>query len=155
MGFYPRQLLDTILLKIGGVAVTATPAELNAAAAVLLKFDAVLTVAQVEAGTTAIVPAVTGKQFVPTLVAWKAVGSAAGATLIQVVVETSGVVVLSHVVADCTDGVWVGETGGTVVATGMRFPAQSGKKLLVGKTGAALTTTTALRVLVEGFYVAA
>lgn len=141
-------------MAIGGVTLVPTATQLNSLYAYGLQvFDSTFTVAQVNAGTSAIVPAVSGKQFIPTYVAMKATGSAGGATLIRLVEETSSGVVLSHVVADCTDGTWVYSAGGTVVATLLNTVLVANKAILIDKTGSTLTTTTAVRVIVMGAYI--
>jgi hypothetical protein len=122
-------------------------------AASVQTFDVTLTTADVNAGTSVIVPGVTGKSFLPMFAAFKCAGAASGATLLRLVEETSSGVVLSHVVADCTDGAWVGRTGGTPVSTLMDKPLVSGKDILADKTGSALATTTEVRYLVMGVYV--
>jgi len=118
-------------------------------------FDVTLTVAEANGtaqGGTVIVPGIAGKSFVPTHAAFCCTGSAGGATLIRIADE-DGNVVLSHVVADCTDGAWVSHTGGTPVITKMNFPTATGKGLKLQPTVADITTTTAIRALVEGYYV--
>ena len=84
----------------------------------------------------------------------QAIGSdPAGATLIELVQETSGAVVMSHAVADFASNAWVGKTGGTVVTTKLDTPLDANKAILMAKTGNALTTVTSVRAVVVGFYV--
>lgn len=118
-------------------------------------FDETATVAQVNAGTFVVVPAVTGKSFYPITAMMRAQGGNAGtATLIRLVEETSSGVVLSHVIADMTSGTWVGRTGGTSVATLLdNLPLVAAKAILLDKTGGALDTCTHVRAVVAGFYV--
>jgi hypothetical protein len=101
-----------------------------------------------------IVNSLPGKSFVPTDVMFKVVGAnAGGATLLRVADEDNGVV-LSHVVADCTDGAWVSRTGGTPVATRLGFPTAIAKGLKFQPTVADITgAITLVRVIVKGFYI--
>lgn len=154
MGYTHHAGIDAALLKINGTQLTATATQLNDAINYGMQvFDVTATTAQVNAGTKVIVPGVAAKQFVPVTVAMKCTGSASGATLLRLVEETSSSVILSHVVADCTDGVWVWEAGGTVVTTLLRSPLVAAKAVLIDKTGSSLATTTAVRVIVSGFYI--
>ena len=161
MGLYPRKLLDTILLKIGGVAVTATPAELNDVADGIPAegyqvIRAHLTAAAITAGTATAVPAVDGKSFVCKDIRMRAVGgNLSGPTTVEVVIETTGTVMESHVTADLTDGVWNGTANGTVVITGITAGGlvTAGKKLLVTDTGGTgFATATHLDTIVVGYY---
>lgn len=163
MGWYPRQLLDTILLKIGGVAVTATPAEMNDLADGIPTegvqvIRARHTAAAITAGTATAVPAVTGRKFVvlPNGILMRAVGGAvSGPTTVEVVIETTGTVMESHVTADLTQDAWNGTVGGTVVITGITAGGQvtAGKKLLVTDTGGTgFATATHLDTIVVGYY---
>jgi len=113
----------------------------------------------VEANGTAqagmvIVPPIVNKSFVPTEVMFRVVGAnAGGATLLRVADEDNGVV-LSHVVADCTNGTWVSRTGGTPVATRLGFPTATGKGLKFQPTAADITgAITEVRVIVKGSYI--
>lgn len=160
-------------IKIGGVALTPNAAQINKLATLAssaAQIDAAVdgtsamqvirtsaTVAQVEAGTVSVVPAVAGKQFIVTDMLMRSTGSAAGATLIQLIEETANTVYMSHVIADMSDGVWVGKVGGTVVVTGYTAGGRlaAGKKLFIGKTGGALTGTTKVDVIVTGYYTTA
>jgi L-ascorbate metabolism protein UlaG (beta-lactamase superfamily) len=179
MGNIPRSGFDDVelqnvdvkgVLKVGGVQITASAAEINKldnlaastaeidrAVDEIMVFRKTLTVAQVNAGTTAVVPGVAGKSFVVLDVRMRSTGNAAGATLVRVVEETSAAVVLSHVVADLTDGTWNGYVGGTPAETVKTAGGLivAGKALLVDKTGDALSGTTAFDVVVVGYYTTA
>lgn len=105
------------LHAISSAAVDIDAAVAQGAAAVQV-YEKVVTLAQLNAGVTAVVPAVSGKRFI-TLDAWmEAVGSdPADGTLIRLKEETSNAVVMSHVIADFASNAVVGKTGGTVVIT--------------------------------------
>jgi hypothetical protein len=143
-----------------GTAVTATAAELNAVTAMVAGtstaqvFDTTVTLAQLNAGTTAVVPAVSGKQFIA-LDAWMvAIGAdPAAGTLIRLKEQTSNAVVMSHVIADFASNAWVGKTDGTVVTTKLATPLVANKAILMDATGDAMTTVTSIRAIVVGFYV--
>lgn len=142
------------LVDISGTASAAIMVGLSAHTTVPYVFDVTATLVQVNAGTTAIVPAVAGKQFLPLDVWMQAIGGAAAtATLVRLVEETSNAVVLSHVIADMTENTWVGKTGGTVVITALCTPLVAAKAILIDKTGAGLATCTHVRAVVTGFYV--
>jgi hypothetical protein len=119
-------------------------------------WDKTITLAEANAGAV-IVPNQTGYQFVPTAVMWKCTGSASGPTTLHVYdTSSAALVVMSHVTADCTDGVYVWEYGGTVVTTCLRSPRVSGYGVSFGVAGgSALSVTTAIRVVVSGFYLRA
>jgi hypothetical protein len=143
-----------------GTAVTATAAELNAVTAMVAGtaspqvFDVTATRAQVNAGATAIVPAVSGKQFIA-LDAWMVAigGDPSASTLIRLKEETSNGVVLSHPIADFASAAWVGKSGGTGVTTLLATPLVANKAILIDQTGTALATATSIRAVVVGFYV--
>jgi len=141
---------------IGGVTVTASAAELNlldGISAVSSFFDHTVTTAEVKAGHV-VVPAITGKQFFPTFAAMVATGDVTTATVISLVESTTAGVVLSHVAADMTDGTWVGPTGGTVVTTKLNTALTVSEGIKIVDTAAnSLTVTTAIRVIVAGYYI--
>lgn len=105
-------------------------------------------------GGMVIVPPIVGKSFVPTGAKFKVKGAnAGGATLIRIADEDNNVV-LSHVVADVTDGAWVSLTGGTPVATKIDFPTATGKGLKFQPTVADITgAITEVRAIVTGYYI--
>jgi len=149
-------------LKIGGTAVTLTAAEMNILHTLGLAgtggfFDHTFTTAEVKAqnGTTnVIVPLITGKQFYPTFAAMQAAGNVTTSTVISLVESTSGGVVLSHVAADMTSAAWVGPTGGTVVTTLLNTALTVSEGIVIEDTAAnSLTVTTAIRVIVAGYYI--
>ncbi len=118
-------------------------------------------VANITAGTAIAVPAVTGKQFVMRD-AWLRAkgGSLSGPTTIELVVETTGTVMLSHVTADMTQDTWRGcGTGdGTNVTTGITAGGlvTAGKNVLLTDTGGtAAATATSIDVIVSGYFTTA
>ena len=150
-------------LDIGGVQVTASAAELNdlADGVPALGYQVVRarhTVAAITAGTAVALAGVAGKQFVVRDIWMRAVGgNLSGPTTVEVVIETTGTVMLSHVTADMTSGVWRGcGTGdGTNVITGITAGGivTADKDLLVtdsGGSGAA--TATHIDTIVVGFW---
>jgi hypothetical protein len=144
--------IDVTSLKLGGVAVTASAAQLNALTEPLF-VDHVVTVAEVKAGHV-VVPAIAGKQFYPTFAAMVATGSVTTSTVISLVESTSAGVVLSHVAADMASGVWAGPTGGTVVTTLLNTALTIGEGIKIVDTAPnSLTVTTAIRVIVSGYYI--
>jgi hypothetical protein len=146
---------DDIVTEITSAIDAAVDAGVEAQIAMTV-FDVTATLAEVNAGTKVIVPAVSDKSFWPVLAAMQAIGGAAAdATLIRLIEETSSGVVLSHVVADMTENTWVGATGGTVVATLLDKPLVANKAILIDKTGSALTTCTHVRAVVMGYYITA
>jgi hypothetical protein len=145
-------------LASAGTLITLTAAEMNILHALGLSgtggfFDHVVTVAEVKAGHV-VVPLITGKQFFPTFAAMVAAGAVTTATHIKLLESTSNGVVLSHVAADMGDGVWVGPTGGTVVTTLLNtaLTVSEGIKI-VDVVANSLTVTTAIRVIVAGYYI--
>jgi hypothetical protein len=128
-------------------AITATAATLNS---VPSYFDVTLTTTQVNAGTSFVVPAVTGKQFYPVFAAMSCTGTPSVASVLSLIQDPSGVV-LSHVVADLATTLWAGPTGGTVVTTLLNTALTVSKGILATSTGT-LTTTTAVRYIVCGYY---
>jgi hypothetical protein len=100
-----------------------------------------------------IVPGLVGKSFVPTEVLWRCSGgTTAGFTLQRVADEDNGVVV-SHVLADCTSGAWVGRYGGTVVTTRLGLATATGKGLKFQPTGADMTGATQVDLVITGYYI--
>lgn len=118
-------------------------------------YDRVFTLAEVNAGTAELIPARAGKQFFPTHAAMMVPGTnIGGATLVRIIEETSGTVILSHAVADLNSHAWGYITGGTVAAGGIGAFTTAGKKILVDKTGSAATGADGgLRCIVAGFWV--
>jgi len=163
------------------VAVTATPAELNALAgagisaaeavqlglitATAAQIDAAVagtplvyrtnvTTAQVNAGVTAVVPAVAGKRFQVLSIAMRSNGNVGTATTVGVQ-EDGGAIFLSHVQADLTNGVWHNLVTGTPVVTGMTsggMTAVANKALLAYCAGGVLDTATSIDYIVVGYY---
>jgi len=152
--------LNITALKLGGVAVTSTAAELNlldGISAVAGLYDKTLTTAQINTNnsvTNLVVPPVTGKQFFPVFGAWVCAGSPSVSTVMQLVESTTAGVIISHVVADCGSGVWAGPSGGTVVTTLLNtaLTVSEGVKFTVTANGS-LATTTAVRCIVAGYYI--
>jgi hypothetical protein len=150
-------------LKIGGVTVTLTAAEMNILHDLGLAgtggfFDHTFTTAEIKAqnGTTnLLVPAITGKQFFPVYAAMCAAGgNAGGATTVRLAESTTAGVVLSHVVADMTSGTWVGPTGGTVVTTKLETALTVSEGITIIDAAAnSLTTCTSVRAVVAGYYI--
>jgi hypothetical protein len=114
-------------------------------------FDVTLTTAQVNAGTSVVVPGIAGKQFYPTFAAMSATGTPTVATVLSLI-KSGGGVVLSHAVADLTSGLWAGPTGGTVVTT-LLNTALTAATGIVATSAGTLTTTTAMRYVVAGYYI--
>ncbi|MCR4338520.1 MAG: hypothetical protein NUW01_01390 [Gemmatimonadaceae bacterium] len=151
----------TAALYIGagaGTLVGSTAAQLDAAVAgTPLVYRTNVTAAQVNAGTTAVVPAVASKRFQVLHISMAAAGGAvSGPTTVEVIEETAGTVFLSHVTADLTDGVWHNHITGTPVITGITnggMTSADNKALLVTKTGGTdFATATGLDVVVVGYY---
>jgi hypothetical protein len=120
-------------------------------------WDKTITIAEANSGAV-IVPNQTGYLFVPTAVMFKCIGgNATGPTTLHVYdTSSASLVVMSHVTADCTDGTWVFETGGTVVTTKLRAPSVSGYGVSFGVAGgSALSVAVTVRVVVSGFYMRA
>jgi hypothetical protein len=132
--------------KVGGQAVTLGSF-----------FDVTVATAAIKADNSVsniVVPAITGKQFYPIFAAMQAAGSAGGATTIRLVESTAAGVVLSHVVADMTSTTWVGPTGGTVVTTLLNTALTISQGIKIVDVAAnSLTTTTAVRCIVAGYYI--
>ena len=132
-------------------AVTAAASALNNAQSF---FDHVVTAAEVKACNHVVVPAIAGKQFFPTFAAMVATGDVTTSTVITLKESTSGGVVLSHVAADMTSGTWAGPTGGAAVTTRLNTALTVGEGIIIADTAAnSLTVTTAIRVIVAGYYV--
>lgn len=148
-------------LKLAGTALTATAAELNAMAdgeapegyQVIRRRH---TAAAIAAGTAEAVPAIAGRSFVCKDIFMRAIGGAvSGPTTVEVVIETTGTVMESHVTADLTENTWRGTADGTVVITGITAGGlvTAGKKLLVTDTGGtAFATATHLDTICVGYY---
>lgn len=137
-------------------AITSAAADIDAAVAeaAVQVFEATVTLAQLNAGVTAVVPAVSGKRFVAVDAWMEAIGAdPAGGTLIRLKEETSNAVVMSHVIADFASNAVVGKTGGTVVITKLATPLVANKAILMDGTGNAMTTVTSIHAIVMGFYV--
>ena len=133
-------------------AITASAAAINALVFPLF-FDHLVTVTEVKAGHV-VVPGIALKQFFPTFAAMVATGSVTTSTIISLEESTSAGVVLSHVAADMTSGVWAGPTGGTVVSTLLNTALTVGEGIKIVDTAAnSLTVTTAIRVIVAGYYI--
>ena len=141
-----------------GTLVGSTAAQLDAAVAgTPLVYRTNVTAAQVNAGATAVVPAVAGKRFQVLHISMAAAGgNVSGPTTVEVVEETAGTVFLSHVTADLTSGVWHNHVTGTPVITGITaggMTAVDNKALIVTKTGGTdFATATGLDVVVVGYY---
>jgi hypothetical protein len=131
-------------------ALTATAAQINALAYAQY-FKTSPTVAQINAGTFACVPAIAGKQFYPLFAAFVSHTSAADSTLVRLV-EDGGGVVMSHAIADLADGVWASITGGVVVTTLLNTALTANKAILINATVAPLTGTVTMDVVVCGYY---
>jgi len=144
---------------IGGVTVALTAAEMNTLHALGLSgtggfFDHTVTAAEVKACNHIVVPAITGKQFFPIFAAMQAAGSVTTSTVITLREQTSHGVVLSHIAADMTDTTWVGPTGGTPVITLLNTALTVSEGIEIADTAAnSLTVTTAIRVIVAGYYI--
>jgi hypothetical protein len=179
----PRVHAEELYIGSGlGTKVTATAAEINAAAdvatagaaeaskGVILDAnkvnDGVVVVlrarhaaAAITAGTATAVPAVTGKSFCVMDARMRAIGgNLSGPTTVEIVEETSGDVFLSHVTADLTENVWHDTATGTAVITNITAGGLvvAGKKLLVTDTGgSAFATATHLDTIVVGYYTTA
>jgi hypothetical protein len=101
--------------------------------------------------TNVVVPAISGRQFMPVFAALCCTGTPTVCTTVQLVEGTSGNVILSHVIADLATTVWAGPTGGTVVTTYLGAATTANRPLLITATGT-LTTTTFVRGVVCGFF---
>ena len=150
--------LDITALTLDGTLITATPAQINLAYgslnAVPMCFDHILTTAEVKACNHMVVPAVVGKQFYCTFAAFSATGSVTTSTVITLMESTSSGVVMSQVAAQMTSGTWVGPTTTNAVITKMNTPCVVSEGLLIKDTANnSLTVTTALRVIVVGYYI--
>jgi hypothetical protein len=149
------------------VGLTATTSELNdladgVPALGLVVYRARHTAAAITAGTATALPAgAAGVQFIVTDANMRAFGGAAsGPTTVEITIETTGTVVLSHVTADLTEGVWRGcGTGdGTVVKTLITSGGKvtAAKKLLVTDTGGTgFATATHLDTIIVGYWTTA
>ena len=141
-----------------GTLVNATAAQLNSFTAgtfAPLVFDTTVTLSQLNAGVTAVVPAVSAKRFI-VLDAWMVAigGNPTAGTLIRLKEETSNAIVMSHAILDFASNAWTGRlTGGTVVTTNIGIPLVANKAILMDATGDAMSTTTSILAIVVGFYV--
>ncbi len=119
-------------------------------------WDVTLTAAEANGtsqGGSVIVPGKVGKSFVPIDAQWRCSGgTTAGFTLQRIADEDNGVV-MSHVLADCTNGAWVSQRGGTVVVTRLGLPTATGKGLKFQPTGNDMTGATTVRVIIVGYYI--
>jgi len=167
------------LFKIGGVTVTATAAEINAAliagitvtgpelnamqAEVLARLTTPMVIrtnhlaATVTGASGIAVPAVAGKRFQVMHIAMRANGGNVSGPTTVGVKEDGGAIFLSHVIADLTATVWHNLVTGTPVVTGMTsggMTAVANKGLLVYCAGgdATYATSTSLDVIVVGYY---
>lgn len=162
MGFTHFSGIDAETFAINGTTVTLTAAEMNTLHSLGLSgtggfFDNTFTTAVIKAQNhtaNLIVPGITGKQFFATFAAMCAAGSVTTATTIRLVETSAAGIVLSHVAADMTSATWVGPTGGTVVITNLNLalPVSAGIEI-VDVTANTLTVTTAIRVVVAGYYI--
>jgi hypothetical protein len=145
---------DFVKLHAISSAAVAIDAAVAQGAAAVQVYEKVVTLAQLNAGVTAVVPAVSGKRFIA-LDAWmEAVGAdPAAGTLIRLKEETNNAVVMSHVIADFASNAVVGKTGGTVVITKLGTPLTANKAILMDATGDPMTTVTSIHAIVVGFYV--
>lgn len=147
--------LDITALKINGTAVGSTAAQIDAAVAgTPLVYRTNVTTAQVNAGATAVVPAVAGKRFHVLSILMKSNGNVGTATTAGVK-EDGGAVFLSHVAADLTNGVWHDHVTGTPVITGITSggtTAVANKALLAYCAGGVMDTATSIDYIVCGFY---
>lgn len=174
MSWYPKKvdISPTVSLSESEMTVldAITPGSAAASKAVVLDANKVndgvmLTIranhlaAAITAGTATAVPAIAGKSFVCKDIVMRANGgNLSGPTTVEVVIETTGTVMESHVTADLTDGVWRGTADGTVVITGITAGGicTAGKKLLVTDTGGtAFATATSLDTIVVGYFTTA
>jgi hypothetical protein len=150
--------LDITDLKIGGTSVASTAAQIDAAVAgtPLIYRTNVLTAA-VNAGATAVVPAVAGKRFHVESIMMRANGNVGTATTVGVK-EDGGAVFLSHVAGDLTNGVWHDLVTGTPVITGVTSggtTAVANKALLAYCAGGVMDTATSIDYIVCGYYTTA
>lgn len=118
------------------------------------------TVAAITAGTAVVAPAHDSKQLVVQECWMKAIGgNLSGPTTIEIVIETTGTVMLSHVTADMTTAAgWRGGgTGdGTNVITGITAGGKvtAAKQLLLTDSGGtAAATATHIDTIVVGYWV--
>jgi hypothetical protein len=162
VGLVAKGESTTLILLNSGAAVEVNTARATIAATLglaeavtdgMIAKHTAVTLAELNAGLTEVMPAKSGFMFHPIVVKMRAVGGNAGAcTLIRVVEADSGNVVLSHVRADMTDGVWRDENTGTAVATYMGVAGTANKALLLDKTGQAATTSDHFDVEIIGYY---
>ena len=150
-GVIKADLVKLHAISSAAVAIDAAVAE---GAAAVQVYEKTVTLVQLNAGITAVVPAVSGKRFIA-IDAWmEAIGAdPAAGTLIRLKEETSNAVVMSHVIADFASNAVVGKTGGTVVTTKLGTPLTANKAILMDATGNAMTTVTSIHAIVIGFYV--
>lgn len=152
--------LDITDLKIGGTSVASTAAQLDAAVAgTPLVYRATVTAALVNAGATAIVPAVAGKRFQVLSLQMRSNGGTVTGPATVGIKEDGGAVFLSQAVAGLTDAVWHNTITGTPVITGMTsggMTAVANKALLVycagGDSTVAGAGVTGLSFIVCGYY---
>jgi len=143
-----------------GTLLASTAPQLDAAVAgTPLVYRTTVTAAQINAGVTPVVPAVTGKRFQVMHISMAATlggGNVTGPTTVEVIEETAGTVFLSHVTADLTDGTWHNLVTGTPVITGITaggMTSTDNKGLLVTCTGGTpYATSSGLDVIVVGYY---
>jgi hypothetical protein len=117
-----------------------------------------LTAAEITAGKI-IVPLKTGFQIVAHAAFMRGhTGTCSGPTTINFQESTTGGVVLSHVSADLTDGVWRLSTAGdgTVVTTKLAIPLVVSEGITcIAVGGSANTAMVTMDYIVMGFYVPA
>ena len=117
-----------------------------------------VTVAQVNTGTTAVVPAVAGKRFQVLGICMRANGGGAATATTVDLMEDGGNIFLSHIVAHLGATVWVNDVAGAgVVRTGMTaggMTAVANKALLACRTtaGGDLDGCTSVDYKVCGYY---
>jgi hypothetical protein len=150
--------LDVTALSLGGTAIGSTAAQLDAAVAgTPLIYRTNVTTALVNAGATAVVPAVAGKRFQVLHISMRSNGNVGTATTVGVK-EDGGAVFLSHITADLTNGVWHNHVTGTPVITGITsggMTAVANKALLAYCAGGVMDTATSIDYTVVGYYTTA
>lgn len=158
----PRLHAEGLYLGSGlGALVTATAAEANDLADGIpalgyCVYRARNTAAAITAGTAVALAAKTGYQFIVKDAWMRAIGGAvAGPTTVEIAIETTGTVMLSHVVADLTEDAWRGPADGTHVITGITaggLVTVSKKLLITDSGGSAFATATHLDTIVAGYW---
>ena len=116
------------------------------------------TIADITAGTAVAAPAYTGRSFIVTDALMRATGgNMTGPTTLEITIEDTGTVVLSHVTADLTKDTWCGTGTGdgtnviTLITAGGKVTA--GKQLLVSDTGgSAISVATGFDTIVTGYW---